>query len=572
MIEWAGGVPDYAGVGSRLNGSSWTQNPLALTPDHIRNLATSSFRSPGPNSPRCSSAITYRQRNAAVCRRVRICNLIWCPVSAPPAQADTPIARVVLGRFGVTRYLPAILLELQAWLWLPSVGHQLRPADRVSQFEHLSFAAALILLVGLYIIAMFLQPALASFRRFLEGVWPVTFPWRSLASWRVEYYYRVSQELRHRLEAVEQSESQQPSASKRDQQRSPRRRRDREARYRYDYSRIRDFPPEPAAPTRLGNVLGAAEARVNGRYGLSPSLVFPRLYSLLPSNYRGVLDDARFQVEVKEDYCTSFLAASLFSVLVIVVHYKTFSAGWLFLAAFNYLLAYQAYRGAIAAARTYVQYFESAFDLYRFELYKALLIPLPKTAEEEKNAASIANNLAEKSHLSGDLSYAYPFDSTIQLESIATTMDEVLERRIAGPRLDAFHGYVSVRVQLTDGDAEFRDDSFIVASSNVDGLRVIVTMSTMRPAGNQLVERIDIDGEEGKAETIFSILPDIDGGIVIPLQASVTVPTDNGQVDTQFDIEGIMSTESHEAFVEVLQKNRNVTVLRFLVVLRQGSL
>jgi hypothetical protein len=513
-----------------------------------------------------------RQRNAPACRRVRVCNLVWYSVSAASARGDTPTARMVLGRFSPTRYLPAILLELQAWLWLPSVGHQLRPADRVSQFEHLSFAAALILLVGLYIIAMFLQPALASFRRFLEGMWPVIFPWRSLTSWRAEHYRRVSRALRHRKAADEPPKSEPPSPQIRDQQRALRRRRDREARRLYDYSRIRDFPPELTAPTRLGNVLRAAEARVSGRYGLSSSLVFPHLYPLLPDSYRSVLDEARFQVEVKEDYCASFLSASLLSVFVIIVYYNNFSGGWLFLAAFNYLLAYQAYRGAITAARTYVQYFEAAFDLYRFELYKALLLPLPRTAEEEKDTARVANYLVETSHLRGDLSYAYPFDSTIHLESIATTMEEVLEKRTARPRLDAFHGYVSVRLKLADGDnAEFQDGSFIIASNDIEGLRVIVTLSTTRPSGNQLVERIEIDGEEGKAEATFSILPDIDGGTVVPLQASVTVPTGNGQVGTQFDIEGATPTESHEAFIEILQKNRSITILRFLVVLRPGS-
>jgi hypothetical protein len=500
----------------------------------------------------------YRQRNATACRRVRVCNLVWYPVSAPPPQDDTPTARLVFGRFGITRYLPAILLELQAWLWLPSVGHQLRPADRVSEFEHLSFAAALILLAGLYIIAMFLQPALASFRRFLEGRWPDALLWRSLARWRAEHYHRVSQELRSELAKTEARQSD----LKRDEQHVDQRLlRHFEADSRYERSRIRDFPPELTAPTRLGNVLWAAEARINGRYGLSPSLVFPRLYSLLPSNYCSVLDDARFQVEVKEDYCASFLAASLLSVLVMVVYYDKFSGGWLFLAAFNYLLAYQAYRGAIASARTYVQYYETAFDLYRSELYKALLLPLPKTTDEEKKTARMANELVGKSYLE-DLSYSYPMDSAIQLDSIATTVDEVLEKRAARPRLDAFHGYVSVRLQSADGDdAEFQNDSFIITSSDIDGLRVIVVMSTTRPSGSQLVERIDIDGEEGKAETTFSILPDIDGGAVIPLQAVISVPTSNGEAGTQFDIEsttvdigGTTAAGSREAFVEIIQK------------------
>ncbi len=151
-------------------------------------------------------------------------------------------------------------------------------------------------------------------------------------------------------------------------------------------------------------------------------------------------------------------------------------------------------------------------------------------------------------------------------------MEEVLDRRTAGPRLDAFHGYVSVRLQSADGDdAEFHDGSFIVTSNIFERLRVTVTLSTMRPSSDQLVERIDIDGEGGKTETTFSILPGIEGGILIPLEASVTVPVINGQASTQFHIEGVAPTESREAFIEILQKNRSVAILRFLAVIGQGS-
>ncbi len=488
------------------------------------------------------------------------------PVSGPAARGDTPTSRPIFGRFGLTRYLPAILLELQVWLWLPSVGNRLRPADRVSQFERLTFAAALVLLVGMYILAMFIEPGLASFRRFLEGMWPDTGLWRALARRRAAHYERVSMSLREDLARGEQLNSDAYAASAGDQNG------DRERRRLIIYSRIRDLPPTLTAPTRLGNILRAAEARVRARYALSPSLVFPRLYPLLPSSHRNVLDDARFQVEVKEDYCASFLCATVLSIAAIVAYPRNFSPVWLVLAASNYLLAYQAYRGAIAAARTYVQYFEGAFDLYRFELYRTLSISLPKTADEEKKTAQVVNQLVGREHLPEDLRYAYPLDTPVHLDSIATTMEEVLDRRTAGPRLDAFHGYVSVRLQSADGDdAEFHDGSFIVTSNIFERLRVTVTLSTMRPSSDQLVERIDIDGEGGKTETTFSILPDIEGGIPIPLEASVTVPVINGQASTQFHIEGVAPTESREAFIEILQKNRSVAILRFLAVIGQGS-
>lgn len=43
-----------------------------------------------------------------------------------------------------------------------------------------------------------------------------------------------------------------------------------------------------------------------------------------------------------------------------------------------------AHRWMIQAAQVYGVLLESAFDLYRFQLYKALHWPLPKTPAEEK--------------------------------------------------------------------------------------------------------------------------------------------------------------------------------------------
>jgi len=144
------------------------------------------------------------------------------------------------------------------------------------------------------------------------------------------------------------------------------------------------YPPASVdlLPTRLGNVLRAAEVRSGRRYGLDAVVVWPRLFPLLPAPLAAVLDDARQQLDVAARFCATFAAAAVVSVVLLAGH-----GWWLLVPLIALVLSALSYRAAVAAALSYGVALETAFDLHRFDLLTAMHLPLPadRTAERAAN-------------------------------------------------------------------------------------------------------------------------------------------------------------------------------------------
>ncbi|HIP96620.1 MAG TPA: hypothetical protein EYH32_05320, partial [Anaerolineae bacterium] len=132
--------------------------------------------------------------------------------------------------------------------------------------------------------------------------------------------------------------------------------------------------PEQRMPTRLGNVLRAAERRPRDRYGLETVAVWPRLWLILPEQARLDVGKARMGLQDAVRLVTWSLLFVLWGVV----------AWWAFIP--GLLIAYFGYRTAVARAETYGELLESCFDLYRFDLYHALHWPRPSSTAEERAA------------------------------------------------------------------------------------------------------------------------------------------------------------------------------------------
>jgi len=142
--------------------------------------------------------------------------------------------------------------------------------------------------------------------------------------------------------------------------------------------------PERLLPTRLGNILRAAEDRAGDSYGLDAVTVWPRLHPLLPADFRDRLDHQRLQLDISVRYSVTFFVTAVGCLLLLYSH------GWWMLLPIGFLiLTYMAYRSALSAAVLYGQGLRVAFDLYRFDLLRALHLPLPATLEKEYAANSI---------------------------------------------------------------------------------------------------------------------------------------------------------------------------------------
>jgi hypothetical protein len=147
---------------------------------------------------------------------------------------------------------------------------------------------------------------------------------------------------------------------------------------------IDQYPHEPLRimPTRLGNALRKFEAEAGSQYGLDAARVYPHLQFVAPPEHLAQVADAREEMDVSVRVCVSFLAATALTAAVLL------RDGWsLLLALIPYLIAYLAYRGAVASARTYGVVVATLIDLDRFRLYDQLNVGRPSdTAEERANS------------------------------------------------------------------------------------------------------------------------------------------------------------------------------------------
>jgi hypothetical protein len=127
-------------------------------------------------------------------------------------------------------------------------------------------------------------------------------------------------------------------------------------------------------PTRLGNILRAAERRPLEKYGLDAIICWSRLWLLLPEAAKKDLQDARTDLNN---------AARLWLWSILFLVWAVFGSWWAIpLGILSTLFAY--YTWAIAAATTYGDLIEASFDLHRQLLYQALGWQKPDDPNEER--------------------------------------------------------------------------------------------------------------------------------------------------------------------------------------------
>ena len=127
-------------------------------------------------------------------------------------------------------------------------------------------------------------------------------------------------------------------------------------------------------PTRLGNMLRAAEDHCAVKYGLDAIICWPRLWLLLPEATKTELSQAR-------QHLNGTVRIWVWGMLFLIWA-PLFGVWWPLLLGLG--TAWLAHRWLIQAARVYGDLIEAAFDLYRLQLYQALRWPLPSTPAEER--------------------------------------------------------------------------------------------------------------------------------------------------------------------------------------------
>lgn len=136
-------------------------------------------------------------------------------------------------------------------------------------------------------------------------------------------------------------------------------------------------------PTRLGNVLRAAEEYSTFAYSLDAPTVWPRLVQYLPDGFQARLSQASLPLTAM---LFSATLSFLFAVAGGMALFFASDKWWLFLCVVGGGLGIfvWCYEGAVQRAVEYGVLIRTAFDLYRNELLKALGVPLPLSPRQER--------------------------------------------------------------------------------------------------------------------------------------------------------------------------------------------
>ena len=293
------------------------------------------------------------------------------------------LGREIGARFAVVGLLPsaALALFVLALFWSGAPGDAPELDRILDEARDLDAWSGGLLFFGLLIFALVFQPLQLGLVRWLEGYWPPAL--RRLAK-------RGRARFERRFDVLEADLTRRTPPTAADI-----------AEMIETARKLRLYPPrEHLMPTRLGNALRAAEIRAGEPYGLDTVVAWPRLYPLLPDPVRAVVDGHRDALDVNARFCAVFTAAAIIAAALLATH------GWWLLVPIGCLvLAWLAYRSALAAAINYGESIRTAVDLHRFTLLEALHLPLPATLDEER---------ALNAKLSRFLLQGVPLDATYE--------------------------------------------------------------------------------------------------------------------------------------------------------------
>jgi len=239
--------------------------------------------------------------------------------------------------------------------------------DTVEAFlSGLNEANAILLAIGGLLLvagsAKGIETGQASALRLLEGYWPPSA--RLLANRRV----RRARRRREKLLAEWADLARRYDALSPEQQRQY---------VRLDATLANDYPlPDRLLPMHLGNRLRAAEDYASRRYGLATSIVWPRLWLVMPDGARAELSAARDRLNAAARFVT-------WSLLLLV--WLVLGAWWVMLLA--PLGIVWGYWQALEAAGIYGALLRAAFDVHRKALYEATGWPIEHEQEKARGKA-----------------------------------------------------------------------------------------------------------------------------------------------------------------------------------------
>jgi Ca2+/Na+ antiporter len=195
------------------------------------------------------------------------------------------------------------------------------------------------------------------------------------------------------------------------------------------------YPPTDALimPTRLGNILRAAEAYPQSRYYADSVALWPRMVWAIDKEYMSHVDAAN-------DQCSFLLNSSLLSAIFAVMSFvaagyelaKNVSALpliYLLLGIVALCIAWFFYTASLLNVAKYGNLIRSSYDLFRFNLLEKLHLKLPTDSEKEKELWEQLSRFVTVGTVFDANNFTYPshFDKEdaedAELRSILESMD-----------------------------------------------------------------------------------------------------------------------------------------------------
>ncbi len=161
------------------------------------------------------------------------------------------------------------------------------------------------------------------------------------------------------------------------------------ARIKKDTRRLASLYPaqvQDLLPTRLGNVLRAAERRAGKRHGFNdPVEMLPRIYPYISAALSEAIGDARDELDIACRMCAVLWALAVTSAVTFALDgaVPATSGAVLAVPAVIAFLGIVSYRGAVRAAEGYGKFLYYVFDLHRQDLIRALGYEPPQSPDAE---------------------------------------------------------------------------------------------------------------------------------------------------------------------------------------------
>ncbi|WP_369253900.1 hypothetical protein [Streptomyces sp. R35] len=258
------------------------------------------------------------------------------------------------------------------------------------------------------------------------------------------------------------------------------------------------YERDDVMPTRLGNVLRAAEEHSTHRYSINGVTAWPRLYVTLPETFRQIFSAAAADLDLA--VTLSALGAAFAVVggglgLVLLPWYGT-----VLCCASGCLVARYGYAAAVRAAEAYGQLFRTAFDVHRWTLLDEMGLRRPSGYQAEQAQWRALDKLWFRGGVgSGDpVHLGYPRDEAgaPAPRSAAAVRHEPSVRPTPPPRRQGRRG----RALLTGLLLLALLGSAVVLATRTTASRLPTATGVLPPY--HLITRHDVDGPG--AETVLN--------------------------------------------------------------------